>query len=394
MARKATKRKVRARAPERKSAAIRKRAERASDASLVDAVDAWESLDVEAQRTLTFEIARARADELRLAYPALVGVASGFRTRGRWGESGDRRKVETEPCVVLMVKRKWVKKPKSASARQKELPRFLHAFCDGRDGKKVVRRACVVPVDIVEAGDHVGTLRSGRAERSRVYDDAKPPGRESEFGSIAAIVRSSQLDERFVLTCHHFGAMSRAYNGVPIAGSSMFLDGKEGEGTYAGLSGYLGQIVEQPAYSLDGALLRPRTEKMDVVRRALGPERPTTPWSSLWNPPTVVRVVVSDKRSPIEARFVIRHPDFEGLKYFTDGRRQPLHVEMWEYDVVGSPSTREGDSGCAVLSGDYGYFVGMHLGGVNDSNRIFVLPAYLCLEASSYGLTGALSLRS
>lgn len=394
MARKATRRKVRPRAPEPKSRAIGQRAGRMSDRSLVEAVKAWESLDLEAQRTLAFETAFSRATELQLAYPSVVSVASGFRTRGRWGKSGDRRKVFREPCVVLMVKRKWSTRPSSAAARKKELPKFLHAFCDAKEGDATVRRPCIVPVDVVEAGDHVGTLRNGEAARSRVHDDATPPARHDATGSLAAIVRASQSDERFALTCHHFGAMSRDYDGAPVARASIYLNGRKAEGRYAALSRHIGRIVEPPDASLDGALLRPEPDKIDAVRRAVGPYRPTTFWSPLKNPPIVVRVVVTDGRAPIRAEYVIRHPNFQGMKYFAGARPQPRHVEMWEYNVVGGTPTRGGDSGCAVLTAKYDCFVGMHLGGVNGTGRIFVLPAYLCLDAGAYGLTGSLSLES
>lgn len=382
------------RKPVTKASQIRKFATRTDDRRLIDAINVWEALEIDEQHGLTSEIARSRAAELRLAYPSVVSLSSGYRTCGRWGDAGDRRRVTREPCVVFMVNRKWAKRPRSALTLKKELPRYLLAFCNQRTGKNVSRVMCAVPVDVIQSGDHAGTLRSDRAERSRAYDTGDPPRRKNISGSLAALVRSSETGERYALTCHHFGAMSKRYDGDPVGSASIELDDDPNAGEYATLSEHMGRIVDPPDRSVDAALLRPTDGQIAQVRRAIGPYRPDVAWSALDNPPERVVVVVSNGREPATAKFVHRHYDFNDLKYFSSGRAQPVHLEMWEYNVIGSKSTFGGDSGCAVLDESYQYFVGMHLGGVDGSNRIFVLPAYLCLDPESYGLTGTLALES
>ena len=133
-----------------------------------DARRAYSRLGRAGQFELLQEVVLARGAELRRAYPDLVGIGFGFRTRRK--EAGAAPQLLRTPCVVFEVMRKPAFGRSVAASR--ELPRVLYAFTtiEGR------RCLCALPADIREsrefgrAAPHKGSdqLPFGVA----VYDDA------------------------------------------------------------------------------------------------------------------------------------------------------------------------------------------------------------------------------
>src|SRR4051794_247915 len=76
------------------------------------------------QRTLAEELVETRETELRRAYPELIRLMVGYRTKRR-GKAG-RIEVIPQICIVFFVKRKW--KPEDFRA-ERALPRHLYAYC-------------------------------------------------------------------------------------------------------------------------------------------------------------------------------------------------------------------------------------------------------------------------
>lgn len=349
------------------------------------------ALDRTAQRRLTAEIVESRAEEIRRAYSAVIGVGYGFRTRGRWtNKGGDRRTVTDEPCVVLMVTRKWRKRPKTPAALSREVPDHLLAFCDvaGPDGQ--VRRLCAVPVDVIESADHRASPQNGvNAERSTARDEDGV--RPDDHGSFTALVVPRGGGPTYAVSCFHFAAKSNDHNlGKPVRRASFTLKHDSSAGTFGDLSPYMGRLVSPDELSLDVALVEVRPGMLDVARRAVGPRRPTRVIPSTDLPPEEVLICVTQDKPPVRARFVIAHKNFDKISYFPAGYRQPRHSTIWEFEVLKGGPTAGGDSGCAVINGLGDTLLAIHVAGVGDTKqqtaRSFAVPVTFALYGPNIGL--------
>ena len=80
------------------------------------------------QLRLAHEAATTRSAELRLAYPGLISVGSGFRTRRM--AAGGQPLLTREPCVIFVVANKWKTVGRPSDPRR--LPTHLLAAAGSR----------------------------------------------------------------------------------------------------------------------------------------------------------------------------------------------------------------------------------------------------------------------
>ena len=92
------------------------------------------------QLRLAHEAATTRSAELRLAYPGLISVGSGFRTRR--SVAGGQPVLTREPCVIFVVAKKWKTTGRPGDPRR--LPTHLLAVA-GPDGQRML---CALPTDV------------------------------------------------------------------------------------------------------------------------------------------------------------------------------------------------------------------------------------------------------
>jgi len=345
------------------------------DPRLGAAVAAWSSLDEAQQRRLTYELAEARADELRRAHPDLVSVGHGYRkagqARAKSGRLLRRGGLTDEPCVVLTVGRKW---PRSRRSRAGELPAYLLAFCDQSAADGRTRRSlCTIPTDVRGADEFRGAMRQGAAEGVRRIVVDRPGGWKG-VGTVACAVTVPGRDEFFGLSCYHVLVPRRLYDRRTddlVRSGETFRESRSSQPIGTLWPGCIGCLTARRGRrSLDAALLRPDTTS--ALARVCGAVRPAR---STWDPSWIPR----DCRFEAEAgtlrgRFVAEHIPFSGIDYFGS---EPLATQyrILEFEMKGR-STAAGDSGCAVLSEDGTELVGMHLGGINRTSTVFVLPSY------------------
>lgn len=125
------------------------------DASMdAAAAQCWDALKLPSQRmALVREIVATRATELTLAYRNVVGVVAGYKSRRN---ADGAEELHPEPCVIFMVKRKWL--PHETGENAQRLPVRLLAY--GGDptqpAQKPARCLYAVPTDVQLAALHVG----------------------------------------------------------------------------------------------------------------------------------------------------------------------------------------------------------------------------------------------
>jgi len=377
---------------------LRRAARQSVDPQLTAALDTWAALTLEHQRQIVFELVNTRETELRLAYPEVLSIGHGFRqiTLSRTGNI-HKQAVTQEPCVILMVKRKWTNTRKTPAMLKRALPKHLWAFCDVRAGRgksaRTTRRLCAVPTDIISATDYRARPRDAPdptsiGELVRASDTSGT--RPSANGSLTVGIRAKGLPGLFALSCHHFLAMSKGFNGQPVAAATLALQNGDALGA---LSQYLGKIIRpSEGGSLDAALAT--VTDAAALRLALGSNLPSSALEFGELPPVTVQVIAPKSISgqPLPAAFVAAHKGFDRIRYFSSGP-QPTQATVYEYQITApnTESTKPGDSGCAVLNDFGNRFIGMHIGGVEkiktiSSRRIFILPSYLLLNPDNFGL--------
>lgn len=114
----------------------------------------WDALESPSQRmALVREIVATRAAELTLAYRNVVGLVAGYKSRRN---ASGAEELHPEPCVIFMVKRKWL--PHETGNCAQRLPVRLLAYGADpiRSARKPARCLYAVPTDVQLAARHVG----------------------------------------------------------------------------------------------------------------------------------------------------------------------------------------------------------------------------------------------
>lgn len=364
---------------------------------------AWRALSLTEQRRLAYEVVASRSEELRRAYPDLVAVGHGFRVvsetgaRTRRGPASPGRlrasgRLTSAVCVVFTVERKW-RESRTTRARSKSgrLPGHLLAFWGhtGPEGKEV-RVLCAVPTDV-----RCGTvLRAGRPRTAQIRVDDNGPVVDQK-GMIAFVVRRPDTAGVFGVSCHHVLAMSTrtAPPGRPSSGAVAYLrTAAGGNGPRIGPLNldWIGQLTNRAGeVSFDAALCEPADAAgLVALREAVQGIQPGFTIETPDAVPPVCRFVLAGNHV-LRGRFVTDHLGFDGIRYFESAARQPIQPSVLEFRILGGRSTAGGDSGCVVVSEDGTELVGMHLGGIDGTTTVFVLPVYELLNPSRWGQTGA-----
>lgn len=380
---------------------------------LAGAIAAWDALPLPDKRRLAYEVASTRSEELRLAYPSLVSIGHGFKMRGetpappatrtrsanRPAANQRKRKSTTRPTptgtvaqdevvVVLTVARKWRESPTSRRrTRQGRLPKHLLAYWSTKDPDgRESRTLCAVPTDV-----RCGTiLRTARPRSTQVRVDDNGPVTDQK-GMIAFAVKLDGKDPVYGLSCHHVLAMSTRTSppGTPAPTAVTYLrnpDATNGNRIGPLHHDWIGQLTNRPGeLSLDAALCAPATpDELAALREALAGVNPSFTVKSPDAVPTLCRFVLANNRT-LPGRFVAEHLTFDGIGYFPPNVNQPIQPGVLEFQIQGNRSTQGGDSGCPVLSEDGDVLVGMHLGGIDRTTTVFVLPAYEILNPLRWG---------
>lgn len=175
-----------------------------------DAQRRWEALASPSQRmALVREIVSTRASELTLAYGNVVAVVAGYKARR---DAQGAEQLHPEPCVIFMVKRKWMpgdrlpddRPPDETVDPRQQLP--PHLLCYGPDPAQPARKAArclyAVPTDVQLAARHIGA-RTQAHGAIRVTDDEQ---RFALPGTLTCGVRlrgAAMAESCFALSAMH-----------------------------------------------------------------------------------------------------------------------------------------------------------------------------------------------
>jgi hypothetical protein len=353
----------------RKWVAARRQAAAAEGrAALVLARRVWHALTPHARRTLTAEIVATRGAELVLAYPDVLALAHGYRTKC---VRGRRRLLQSDPAVTFLVRRKWKRGHPAKKKARRAVPKYLLTYITVADERVL----CAVPTDVESAPDYRLT-RPVAAVRAVPFE----PGPRAE-GSVAVPVRVPQNDVNvFLMGCVHVLELTAGfYPRVPDAVSIQSI----ATGTEVATSTrFFGLLSDGHLDSFDAALCR------------------------LTDPTLLPAVLGGRPRASSFARSAFEIPD--QLDVWTSaGRRPALKGKVWDgahplcvsYAVPGgrisvchrvlielAASIGPGDSGSPVMAGNL--FVGMVIAS-NLQDRAFMIPSSELMDASNYKGLGA-----
>jgi len=340
---------------------------------VVDAERACQSLAVQEKALLMQELVNTRAAELCRAHPDVIAVAYGFRRRH--DAESDTHQIEQEPCVKLLVKRKW---QRGFRDPKRELPRHLFAYW-AIDG---ARRLCAIPTDVEDSRKHAGARP--HTPQSVMVSAGSPP---VVSGAIACVVeRSSDQDQLYVMSCVHVFSPTRSSDPRFHVARVKLENGGNAVATTVNVAGILSQAAQ---HSLDSQLAK--VDNRAGLTMALGgvqidgyvrAEGEAMNAADLW---------IVTPSGPIHATInAFRHEE-HSINYGEDGRPEDIrHEELIE--VQTEHPTRGGDSGSPVLtSPDGGLLVGMLIAGppdtVSDSETgtlSYVIPAWHLFQPRRY----------
>jgi hypothetical protein len=311
-----------------------------------------EDLTRDEQIALAREIAQTRGAELCRAYAGVVLVGYGVR-RKRNRRSGAVRVVD-EPCVTLVVRKKWPGK-KAPNRKSAPLPAYLLAYwpVSGR------RKLCAVPTDVDESVDYAGALVQSAAAPINVDQGL---GANPQRGMLTcALRRSTYPDLVYVMSCRH--VLSR--DDRKTSGASV---GVGQQARPLGVTrGVMGPLKDKELFSLDAQLAE--VTDFSALREALGGHR----LARLAEPGTLLpsTCYILTSHGPVkvrESKIVLNMP----LEY--SGYRFIYHDELVKSEFV-SGKTDKGDSGAPVVSNENGgMLLGMHIAG--DGSTAYAIPAW------------------
>lgn len=337
----------------------------------------------ERQFLLVQKVVAERERALRLAYPAVLSVGFGFKTRGSEGRA-ERNLVRT-PCVVFEVARKRKLLPTS----RRLIPRFLLERVE--EGGAL--RLCAVPTDVkpsIEFGapvPHLGDFPISFPHGIAVSGLHEGP--DATAGAVACIIRRSSGNERYAVGCRH--VLSRSLEDDPDIASGCDVNGATDEWPFVGRTTAIrGAFEDAPKPSFDAQLMRvSQSDGWDTLFAGIsfslqdefltGPEKVT---NALWV--ATPRADERGRRVFIGIRFIdwVR---LRPMRYMLGGRQQQIAHELAIHGCAVGSALQPGDSGSpAVLTRRGSMLVGMYLGG--DGVHAYFIPAWQLLTPGNYGL--------
>jgi len=331
-----------------------------------------ERLSLAEQLALTRELVETRGAELCRAYRDVVAVSYGLRRR-RNDDTG-AREVIREPCVTLVVKKKWPKKkkwPTNSRVAKLRLPEHLFAYWTA-DG---TRTLCAVGTDVEDVAERAA-IRPHAAPRKIVADtDAV-----STSGVITCAVDRSTSSDPHAVSCQHVFNLSEVLAPDRFRPATVRIDGGAKLGTTEDVRGPFGDAVAQ---SLDCQLAL--VTDSGQLGAALGGLRID---GHLTNPDQALALAQCWIHTPdgpiVSSVKEVVHSEY-GFDYGNKGAHDIRH-EMLFLVHTASP-TKPGYSGSPVSTQeDGGDLIGMHIGG-NETDLSIVIPAWHVLDPGRYSST-------
>jgi len=347
--------------------------DRASARRLREAQATWRQLCHKRQLEVIRELIETRAAELKAAFPDVLGIAEGYRTKRRPRSPRYRRHAKL--CVRFLVEKKW---PRSSTRSDGGIPSDLWAYAT-RGRKRVL---CAIPTDVAERS---GIIAQDGCDRGLVrVTDANLPGRCTS-GMIACVVQIGDGPTRLAVSCAHVFGLRHATNAFP----------KEADAAVRATGDVIARVVPKHglllaarAMSFDAALAELKLDAAAVSHgiRKLPSDRWLHSRSDLKDASPCTIHTQDGKRS---CGFVAPWDAGElSIEYEFPGHLQTVSFASRVFEfLLTDDVTRPGDSGSPVTDSQ-DRFIGMHIGG--KSNHSYVIPAFELFDAGYYvGLSSA-----
>jgi len=339
---------------------------------------------------LAREIALARGPELTLAYRSVVMVQPGFR---KSREADVEHSLQREPCVIFVVRRKWLGGQHAAGDAQC-LPRWLVTFAE-HDGQRL---PFALATDVQEASGFSGAQAHGAAAMW-----LQPPGLEWERGAACCAVQfdSDEGSQLCLLSAEHVLSPCVDVEGLaatehlparPLDVQGARLQAPQVASSLA-VAGVLRGDENPSRPSFDVQLAR--IDNLAAARATLGAQRLNAgePWvrtpERMWQlgAKRWFHLMVPDNngtqvRGPLQARLEapLALPfalDYRLRRGNAIARVLVYHDELLKLQLSAPPFAMSGDSGCAlvVLQSDGTVtLAGLYIGGSGDA--AYAIPAW------------------
>lgn len=372
------------------------------------------ALPPEQQMQLVRELVATRQAELTKAYRNVIMVAAGFKMRT---DRRGRERWSRQPCVVLVVRRKW-DKTQDAQAGTELIPRRLLAFAT-IDGQRVM---CGVPTDVQPARRFYGA--QPQDARAVWVEDDDVPG---EFGTLACAVELAMPGRprrKLVLSARH------VFSPVPEIGTSTIgaglplsplvsPDAPPGAPALGATEAIGGVLRDHADPSFDAQLAAVHPGSWSRVRAMLAdmPLSSDEPYiatierfDALVLTRPVFELLVPDNHpgADMQPRRAYRaqwkctltdafHFPYKVRRHGVPGSCDVAHWELLQLEIADGRVPLGGDSGSPLVlwNGDGSCtLVGMHIAGVRGGNLSYAIPSWQLFEATNYrGLGGQARLR-
>lgn len=346
-------------------------------AALAEGRALFSKLALTEQLRLAHEVVASRGAELRRAYPDILSLGFGLKTKR--GPRGARENLTRTPCVVFEVRRKLALEKRG---RARRLPKELLTFV----GPPEARRLCVVPTDVKETRSFGQPRPKAKAGHARGFGIAVTLGdqlQDAASGALACPVRMPD-GSLAAIGCRH--VLSRSLLHHPDVVANARVSATVGPRVALGRTVAIrGRFASAPELSFDAQLVR--VTDAAALDAACGPLQ-----------------FSGHLRSPEELplRFFVPTPRLDG-----PGQRTIVEVEFRDwmqerpmaYPFPGAATMVahalvfhgrtnrplvEGDSGSpAFTSSAGGTLLGMYLGG--DGENAYFIPAWQLFQPANYG---------
>lgn len=312
----------------------------------------WSKYSRRTQFRIALDVARRRGVELTAAFPNVVGVGAGFRSKG-----GDES-VYDEVCLRFLVQRKW----KSRIAKAKAIPPSIRARV--RVGKKLVWVS--IPTDVSEfrgGKPHVALDLTGGITSRHL-------GQPLEFGSCCCLVKNrNSPGERFVLSCYH--VFSRSLDDTPAGRDCIvwdtgtpigpMLEAADPEATSNALDATIARITSATIDSVTTWSRAPISRATDFDIASLPKNAQLFVYGRRVAPP-VNNLPALTRSTPVPAIFQSVFPHPLKFDYRAAAGKFLFFADTLQYVA----DVRPGDSGAAVMD-TQGKLFGMHFYGQNNN---------------------------
>ena len=335
------------------------------------------------QFALLEESVLTRRQELLRAYPDLLGIGFGFKTKRKGARSAPE--LVRKPCVVFEVRRKPGFGRRVAPSRALPACLYAYALVDSQ------RRLCALPTDIREARDF-GRLRPHSPADELPFGVAVCDGTSGTATGGTLTCAVQRVDGQLcALSCRH--VLSRSLARFPDMQPKSRVRLTSASGAVVGTpTSARGPFLTFPAASFDAQLLK--VSDAAALRAALSGLRfdPADPaLSDHGEMPN--DFYVATPRSGAAGKRVLVGVVFQGLPVLRpmpypfpepQGQVEIAHRLLIHAKAVGG-RLEPGDSGSpAILFKSGSKLVGMYLGG--DGVNAYFIPAWELFLPANYGL--------